>query len=119
MNPQTNDTNTAGNGLSLPPVSPAPAPANPSPAASQPAPPASAAAAQPATSADPSEATTADGTPLIADDADLIEKAWVEKAKSLVDQTKGDPYKQNQEINKFKADYIKKRYNKDIILGKD
>jgi hypothetical protein len=55
-----------------------------------------------------------DASLLIADDADLIEKAWVEKAKQLVQQTKADPYTQNKEINKFKADYIKKRYNKDV-----
>lgn len=63
------------------------------------------------------QASADDAAPLIADDADLIEKAWVEKAKQLVDQTKSDPYKQSQEINKFKADYIKKRYNKDIQLN--
>lgn len=51
---------------------------------------------------------------LTAADADLIEKEWVEKAKQIVAQTTGDPYTQNKEINKIKADYIKKRYNKDI-----
>ena len=47
-------------------------------------------------------------------DADLIEKEWVLKAKEIVARTHGDPYEQNSEINKIKADYIKKRYNKDI-----
>lgn len=53
-------------------------------------------------------------TPPAADDADLIEKEWVEIAKAIVEHTKEDPYKQNQELTKFKADYIKKRYNKDL-----
>ena len=52
---------------------------------------------------------------LVAEDADLIEKEWVQKAKDIVAQTHGDPYRQNKEINKIKADYIKKRYNKDIV----
>jgi len=49
-----------------------------------------------------------------AQDVDLIEKEWVQKAKDIVAHTMGDPYTQNKEINKIKADYIKKRYNKDI-----
>ncbi len=56
---------------------------------------------------------------LTAEDADLIEKTWVEKAKQIVAQTHGDPYTQNNEINKVKADYIKKRYNKDIKLASE
>lgn len=54
---------------------------------------------------------------LIADDADLIEKEWVVRAKSLVEQTKHDPYMQNKAINQVKADYIKKRYNKDVKVS--
>ena len=51
---------------------------------------------------------------LTAEDADLIEKEWVEKAKEIVERTRHDPYLQNREITKMKADYMKKRYNKDI-----
>lgn len=58
-------------------------------------------------------------SPAIADDVDLIEKEWVTRARQIVDQTKQDPYLQNKEINKVKADYIKKRYNKDIELNED
>jgi hypothetical protein len=54
---------------------------------------------------------------LMADDADLIEKEWVDKAKAIVLHTKDDPYKQNQEMNKVKADYLKKRYNKDLKIS--
>ncbi len=53
-------------------------------------------------------------TGMIADDADLIEKEWVIRAKGIVLQTKDDPHTQNREMNKVKADYLKKRYNKDL-----
>ncbi len=49
-----------------------------------------------------------------AGDGDLIEKEWVLKAKQIVEHTAEDPYKQQQELNKIRADYMKKRYNKDI-----
>lgn len=51
---------------------------------------------------------------LMADDADLIEKEWVTRAKAIVMHTKDDPHAQNREMNKVKADYLKKRYNKDL-----
>lgn len=57
--------------------------------------------------------------PLMADDSDLIEKEWVEKAKDIVNRTRHDPYIQNKEINRVKADYLKKRYDKDIKLTED
>ena len=55
--------------------------------------------------------------PAVADDTDLIEKEWVLKAKAIVARTRTDPYKQNQAINHVKADYMKKRYNKDIKVS--
>lgn len=64
-------------------------------------------------SAQPPASTTATAH-MSAEDADLIEKEWVQKAKDIVSHTNGDPFTQNKEINKIKADYIKKRYNKDI-----
>jgi len=90
--------------LSLPGANP-----SPDPVAAQPAP-------------DPSTTSTAapvtdDGTnPDIAADVDVLEKEWVKKAKEIVDATKSDPRKQKTELSKFKADYMKKRYDKDIRL---
>ncbi|MFT4532064.1 MAG: 1-aminocyclopropane-1-carboxylate deaminase [Candidatus Saccharimonadales bacterium] len=52
--------------------------------------------------------------PDTADDVDLIEKEWVKRAKDIVAATQGDPAKQNNQINKMKVEYIKKRYNKEI-----
>jgi hypothetical protein len=55
-------------------------------------------------------------SPTVANDLDLIEKEWVEKAKAIVSKTRTDPHTQNDEMNKFKADYMKKRYGKDIKI---
>jgi hypothetical protein len=65
----------------------------------------------------PAGITSAAGMPMIADDTDLIEKEWVEKAKQIVERTSHDPYLQSKELNKLKSDYLKKRYNKDLKLG--
>lgn len=54
-----------------------------------------------------------------ADDVDLIEKTWIERAKSIIAKTKDDPYLQKSEISKVKAEYIEKRYNKKIKLADD
>jgi hypothetical protein len=70
-------------------------------------------------SADNTQPAAVPTAALIADDVDLIEKEWVNKAKAIVDSTKDDPYKQNKELNRVKADYIKKRYNKDLMVSED
>lgn len=65
----------------------------------------------------PSQLTTTPAlTFQVADDKDVIEPEWVNKAKSIVDQTSDDPYKQSEELTVFKADYMQKRYNKTIKL---
>jgi hypothetical protein len=53
---------------------------------------------------------------LIADDVDVIEKMWVQKAKIIVNETRDDPRKQSTQLSHMKRDYIKKRFNKDIKL---
>ena len=70
--------------------------------------------------AKPETAPVADATnPTTADDVDLIEKEWVEKAKKVVAETKHDPYLQGQEVSKLQADYLKKRYGKTVNLPAD
>jgi len=54
--------------------------------------------------------------PLIADDNDLIEKEWIQKAKDILKFNSKDPHEQNDQMSAYKADYMKKRYNKDIKL---
>jgi len=68
---------------------------------------------------DPPGVVAVTSAPQIADDTDLIEKEWVTIAKEIVARTTHDPHLQNKEMNKFKADYLKKRYNKEIKLGED
>lgn len=67
----------------------------------------------------PSTIAVTNTTPPMAEDSDLIEQEWVSKAKAIVESTKDDPHAQNKEINKIKADYIKKRYNKEIKVTTD
>jgi hypothetical protein len=52
----------------------------------------------------------------VADDKDIIEPEWVNKAKSIVAHSRDDPYKQSEDLTVFKADYMQKRYNKTIKL---
>jgi hypothetical protein len=58
--------------------------------------------------------TTTDDTALIAHDDDLIEKEWVDKAKLILAETKDDPYTREREIGKLQAEYIRKRYGREI-----
>ncbi len=53
-------------------------------------------------------------SPEIAEDVDLIEKEWVAKAKAIVARTAQDPNLQSKELSKYKADYLKTRFNKDL-----
>lgn len=65
--------------------------------------------------ADDSQSTpVSDGLPLVAGDDDLIEKEWVDKAKKIIVETKDDPYRREQEVGKLQADYLRKRYGKEL-----
>lgn len=57
--------------------------------------------------------------PSIAADDDNIEKEWVNKAKSIIAETKSDPYLQEEKVSKLQADYLQKRYNKKVKLNSD
>ena len=58
-------------------------------------------------------------TPISANDDDVIEKEWVTKSKKVVESTKGDPYAREQDVSKLQADYIQKRYGKQIKIPED
>ena len=60
---------------------------------------------------------TDDSTPAVADDVDVIEKEWVNKARSIVDATKDDPHKQEKAVSKLQADYLLKRYGKQVKIS--
>ena len=65
----------------------------------------------------PAVSTPSNNNPQIANDNDLIEKEWVVKAKEIVEKTKHDPHLETKEINLFRADYLKKRYNKELKVA--
>mgnify|MGYP000423240426 CR=1 FL=1 len=72
--------------------------------------------APPAVSAPVAQVVASD-SPQIADDVDVIEKEWVDKAKKIVSATKSDPHQQEKEVNKLQADYLMKRYNKQLKMS--
>jgi len=67
-------------------------------------------------STDPNNTLTqpVSSTPLVANDDDLIEKEWVDQAKKIIIQTKDDPYRREQEVGKLQADYLRKRYGREL-----
>ena len=74
--------------------------------------------APPAAQAPASTAASTDDTPLIAGDDDLIEKEWVDKLKRIITLTKDDPYERARVIAQLQADYLKKRYNREMGQSK-
>lgn len=70
-------------------------------------------------SAAPTPVVTPQATPdpQIADDVDVIEKEWVDKAKKIVTATKDNPHQQEKEVSKLQADYLMKRYNKQVKIS--
>lgn len=59
-------------------------------------------------------AAVSDDSPIVANDDDLIEKEWVDKAKKILAETRDDPYKREQEISKLQIEYIRRRYGRQI-----
>lgn len=62
----------------------------------------------------PTPALASDDSPIVANDDDLIEKEWVDKAKKILAETRDDPYKREQEISKLQIEYIRRRYGRQI-----
>lgn len=56
-------------------------------------------------------------TPATAADSDRIEQEWVSKTKQIILATRNDPYEQARQLAALRADYMMKRYNKQIKLG--
>jgi len=48
-----------------------------------------------------------------------LDELWVNKAKDIVDRTKGDPFAQSNELNKVRAEFLKARFNKHIKPGEE
>lgn len=49
-------------------------------------------------------------SPKIADDVDVIEKEWVQKAKNIVEKTKDDPNQQSNQLAGLKKEYKTNRF---------
>ena len=58
--------------------------------------------------------TTLGISPLTANDDDLIEKEWVDKAKKIVTDTQNDPHQREKEVSRLQVDYIKKRFGREL-----
>lgn len=68
--------------------------------------------------AQPAPQQAADVTnPVAAADDDLIEKEWVDKAKKIIAETKDDPYRREREVSRLQADYLRKRYGKELGIS--
>lgn len=72
---------------------------------------------QPHSSSTQSTVSSASFAPQIADDDDLIEKEWVQKAKIIVESTKKDPHEQNNQMTAYKTDYQNKRFKGNIKIN--
>ena len=68
----------------------------------------------PVPTAQPALSAVSDDSPIVANDDDLIEKEWVDKAKKILSETRDDPYKREQEISKLQIEYIRRRYGRQI-----
>lgn len=96
MNPDT--MHTSGNGASLPVPGPAQQPT-------------------PMAAPTPTPSVQPGSTPAIAADVDRIEPEWIAKLKQIIGATQNDPHEQARQLAALRADYMMKRYNKEIKLG--
>lgn len=62
----------------------------------------------------PQKPTTDSAGPTIANDDDLIEKEWVNKAKDIIAKTQDNPYQREKEVSQLQVDYLRKRYGKEL-----
>jgi len=62
--------------------------------------------------------TNISDSPIVANDDDLIEKEWVDKAKKIVAETRDNPYQRDEEVSKLQIDYLKKRFGRELGAAK-
>jgi len=63
--------------------------------------------------------TADDRNPATADDADVIEKEWVERIKAIIKETGDDPHQKEQAVSKLQADYLEKRFGVQVKLPQE
>lgn len=66
----------------------------------------------------PASTAVSSVTPITVDDT-IIPDEWIIKAKKIIEATRTDPRSQNNEINKLKAEYLKRRFNIDLKIPND
>ena len=54
-----------------------------------------------------------------AGDDDALDQDWVNKAKDIVERTKGDPFVESNELQKILTGYLAARYNKHTNVGQE
>lgn len=57
--------------------------------------------------------------PVAANDDDVIEKEWVDRAKQVILQTKDNPYAREKAIGELQRDYLAKRYGRRVGASDD
>lgn len=62
---------------------------------------------------------TVSGNPATADDDDIIEKEWVNRAKQVIIETRNDPRAREKAIGALQRDYLMKRYGKQLGATND
>ena len=63
--------------------------------------------------------TSSASSPDMAEDSDLIETEWVDAAKRIIETYAADPFNQNRAMSLLRADYLKKRYGKDVKISEN
>jgi hypothetical protein len=48
-----------------------------------------------------------------------VEQVWVERAKSVIARTSGDPSAQHEMVEKLRAQYLHERFGLDILTKQD
>lgn len=71
-------------------------------------------AQSPLAGASADDSTITSSNPISANDDDMIEKEWVNRAKQILTQTKDDPYAREKAIGELQRDYLMKRYGKQL-----
>lgn len=61
-----------------------------------------------------SDGQSTQSAPVIADDVDVIEKEWIDRAKQIIKETENDPHLQEMEIDKLHQAYLQKRYGRTL-----
>lgn len=60
----------------------------------------------------PTQTVSEDDLP--AEDVDVIEKEWVDRAENIIKTTANDPFVEEQQEESLSKEYLKKRFNVDV-----